>query len=63
MNKYKFVVRLCEGHSCGTIEIEAENEDIAQDMALNYVCNKLADALPELDIDVSVTLEDEYWNV
>lgn len=63
MNTYKFAVVLCEGHTCGTIEIEAENEDIAQDMALNYVCDTLAVALPELDIDVSVILEDDYWDV
>lgn len=63
MNKYKFEVVLCDGHTCGKIEIEAENEDIARDMAIDYVCSKLADALPELDISVSVTLEDEYWNV
>ena len=63
MNKYNFKVRLCDGHTCGTIEIEAKNEDIAQDMALDYVCSKLAAALPELDIEVSVILEDDYWNV
>lgn len=63
MNKYKFEVVLCDGHTCGKIEIEAENEDIARDMALNYVCDKLANALPELDIEVSVILEDDYWVV
>lgn len=54
MNKYIFEVSLCEGYSCGTVEIEAENEDIAYDKAFDYVCKKLADALPELDIAVFV---------
>lgn len=60
MNKYIFEVSLCEGYSCGTVEIEAGNEDIAYDKALDYVCKKLADALPELDIAVFVELMEEY---
>ena len=57
MNKYNFKVRLCDGFQCdGMITIEADNEDIAYDMALDYVCSKLASVLPELDIEVSVEL-------
>lgn len=60
MNKYVFKVRLCDGYECdGRITITAKDEDIAQDIALDYVCKKLADALPELGIDISVELDEE----
>ena len=38
MNKYAFKVRLCKGYQCdGHIMIEADNEDMAYDMPLDYV--------------------------
>ena len=62
MKEYTFKVRLCGGYeSDGNVVVEAENEDIAYDMALNYVCDKLADALPELGIDVTVELEEDIY--
>ena len=61
MNKYVYEVRLCEGLKCGKITIAADNEDEAQECAICYVCDKLAYALPELDIPVSVELEDVYY--
>lgn len=60
MNKYSFYVMLCDGWKCdGKVSVLADNEDIAQDMALDYVCSKLANALPELGIEVSVELDDD----
>ena len=57
LNEYHFKVRLCDGYQCGgKIAVVAENEDVAQDMALEYVCERLADALPDLDVEVSVEL-------
>ena len=61
MKKYSCVVTLCEGYSCGTISIYAGNGDKACEKVMNYVCDKLAEALPELDIPVSVELEDKYY--
>ena len=59
MNKYIFKVRLCDGCYCdGNISIVEENEDLAYDAALDYLCEKLADALPELGIEISVELVD-----
>lgn len=57
MRKYTFSVSLCNGCACGNIIIESQNENDAYQNALDYVCDKLAFALPELDIEVSVHLE------
>lgn len=55
---YAFKVRLCNGMRCkGEIRTEANSEEEAYDKALTYVCDKLAKALPELDIEVTVELE------
>lgn len=55
MNEYSFAVKLCDGNYCnGNIIIKADNQNAAYDEALNYVCEKLYEALPELDIEVSV---------
>ena len=59
MNKYIFKVRLCDGCYCdGNISIVEENEELAYDAALDYLCEKLSDALPELGIEISVELVD-----
>lgn len=59
MNKYIFKVRLCDGCYCdGNITIVEDDEDLAYDAALDYVCEKLADALPELGIEIGVKLDD-----
>lgn len=59
MNKYIYRVQLCDGNYCGgNIVVEAETEEKAYEMAINYVCENLAKALPELDIEVAVELED-----
>lgn len=55
-NKYNYEVSLNEGYYCGFITIEAENKDEAKDKALNYVCEKLSETFPELNIEVSVRL-------
>lgn len=59
MNKYNFEVGLNEGYYCGFVTVEAENSDVAEDMALDYVCERLSAALPELYIEVSVRLMEE----
>lgn len=59
MKEYKFKVCLCDGHYCnGRISVTAENEDEAEEMALSHVLETLAEALPELGIDVSVCLDE-----
>ena len=60
MNKYIFKVRLCDGFEAnGNVTVVADSEDMAYDMALLYVCERLRLALPELDIEVSVDLDEE----
>lgn len=60
MNNYTYKVCLCDGHYCnGNISVEAEIEEDAYEMAMDYVLTKLANALPELGIDVSIELENE----
>ena len=59
MNEYIYKVRLCEGYYCnGSINIKAETEDDAYNKAMDYLLEKLANALPELGIDVDIELED-----
>lgn len=54
MKTYKFLVSLCGGWCNGFLEIEAENEDIAYNKAMNFVANKLVEAFPMLDIHYNV---------
>lgn len=55
MNKYTYKVRLCDGCFCdGSITVEAETEDEAYEKVMDYVIITLADALPELGIEVSI---------
>ena len=60
-NKYVYNVIICDGLPCGEITIVAGNEDDAKKMAQCYVFDKLSEALPELDIYVSVELKDVYY--
>lgn len=57
MKTYTFTVFLCGGLCDGNISIEAENEDIAYDKAMDYVADKLTEAFPELDIAYDVECE------
>ena len=60
MREYNFKVCFGEGRwANGVYSVQAENEDMATDMALSEICQKLSDVLPELDIDVTVELEEE----
>lgn len=57
---FSFKVILCDGKYCkGNISFFAENESIAEDMALKFVGEKLFEAFPTLDIEYSVVLADE----
>lgn len=63
MNEYTYKVCLCDGHYCnGNIVVNADTEDEAYDKAMGYVLVGLARALPELDIDVYIELEENTWN-
>ena len=54
MKKYKFAVSLCGGWCSGSIEISAENADVAYEKAMDYVAERLVDAFPTLYIDYYV---------
>ena len=55
MKTYEFKVCFGEGRwANGTYSVEAEDEDMATEMALTEICKKLYDAFPELDIEVTV---------
>ena len=57
MKTYEFKVCFGEGRwAQGVYAVEAEDEEMATDMALSEICQKLADVLPELDIEVTVEL-------
>lgn len=58
MKKYIYKVRLCDGCYCnGNIAVKADDEEDAYDMAMDYILITLANALPELGIDVDIELE------
>ena len=60
MKEYCFKVCFGEGRwANGVYSVQAEDEDMATQVALQEICQKLADALPELDIEVTVELEEE----
>lgn len=57
MKTYEFKVCFGDGRwADGTYSVQAEDEDLATYIALNEICAKLYDALPELDIEVTVDL-------
>ncbi len=57
MKESNFKVCFGEGRwANGKYAVQAENEDEATDMALSEICEKLYNALPELDIEVTVEL-------
>ena len=60
MKTYEFNVCFGEGRwANGTYSVEAEDEEMATDMALQEICQKLYAVLPELDIEVTVELNEE----
>ena len=60
MKEYNFNVCFGEGRwAKGTYSVAAECEEDAVEMALNEICRKLYEALPELDIEVTVELEED----
>ena len=54
MKTYKLLVSLCGGWCNGFLEIEAENEDVAYNKAMDFVADKLVEAFPMLDIHYNV---------
>lgn len=61
MKEFKFAVTLCDGYIAkGEYTVKAENETEAYEKALTEICNKLYSALPELDIEVSVSLIEDF---
>ena len=60
MQTYNFKVCFGEGRwANGVYSVQAEDEDMAVDMALSEICEKLSNVLPELDIEVTVELDEE----
>ena len=60
MREYNFKVCFGEGRwANGVYSVQAEDEDMATDMALSEICQKLSDVLPELDIEVTVELKED----
>lgn len=55
MKEYKYRVCLCDGYWCsGAVKVKADNKDDAYDNAMDYILSRLANALPELDIEVYI---------
>ena len=60
MKEYCFKVCFGDGrYAGGTYDVVAADEDEATDMALAEICQKLYEALPDLDIEVTVELIEE----
>lgn len=67
--EYNFSVTLCDGYIAkGIYTVKAASKTEAQEKALTEICDKLYRALPELDIEISVSLiedfemENKQWN-
>ena len=59
MKTYEFKVCFGDGRWAGGVySVQAENEEMATDMALSEICDKLYAVLPELDIEVTVELQE-----
>ena len=59
MKTYKFKVCFGEGRwADGVYEVQAYDKDIATSIALQEICDKLYAVLPELDIEVTVELQE-----
>ena len=60
MKEYCFKVCFGDGrYADGTYDVVAVDEDEATDIALSEICEKLYKALPDLNIEVSVELDEE----
>lgn len=60
MKEYNFKVCFGEGRwANGVYSVTAEDEDMATEMVLSEICQKLYGVLPELDIEVTVKLDEE----
>ncbi len=67
MKTYKFAVSLCGGWCNGKLNITAQNEEAAKEMAMNHIANKLVQVFPTLDIEYDVECENpdqvEYYSL
>ena len=60
MKEYNFRVCFGEGRLVnGVYSVRAEDEEAATETALSEICQKLYNAFPELDIEVTIELEEE----
>lgn len=60
MKTYDFKVCFGDGRWAGGVySVQAENEDMATDIALQEICDKLYAVLPELDIEVMIELQED----
>lgn len=60
MKTYDFKVCFGDGRwAQGVYSVQAEDEDMATEMALTEICQKLYAVLPELDIEVTVELDED----
>jgi hypothetical protein len=60
MKTYNLKVCFGEGRwANGVYTVQAENEDMAVDIALSEICDKLYAVFPELDIEVTVELAED----
>lgn len=60
MKTYNFKVCFGEGRwANGVYTVQAEDEDMAVNIALSEICDKLYAVLPELDIEVTVELVED----
>ena len=59
--EYRFAVKLCDGYLAeGIYTVKAKTDEEAQEKALTEICDKLYRVLPELGIDVSVEMVEEW---
>lgn len=59
MNQYDLEIKV--NYVSGKVTVNAEYEGEAIEKALNYVTEKLHDALPELDIEVEAEVSECYY--
>ncbi len=60
MKTYNFNVCFGDGRWAGGVySVQAEDEEMATEIALEEICDKLYAVLPELDIEVTVELVEE----
>lgn len=60
LKNYELNVSFGEGrYANGTYSVKGSSEEEAIEIALDEICTKLYSVLPELDIEVSVTIKED----